>query len=301
MASSLGQSMDWGSVFCSPLKYFLCFYFPESQISCEGRFDHIICKPPSVNLLSAHLQLVGLINNIFINPEDVQSLVAYNSCDIRKSLLDLQFWVASGGGIKAPYKRPLGWKADSHSKVDRSENPKLMSMQSEKNTCDFTSSVVHCQELEPAGLTGVLADGGEESMFLSLSDWEAIKNGSLRPSLSSPFGGSHWQTKLDNPDSNVSQPKKKMLSNADHFTDSVLESTDTNDSQQNSNDNKSGDDSLPPLQVDQLLFESVHGLLNCVSEPAKGVLSCLQREEEEEQGYPAQVISVDENLSNDYK
>ena len=292
--------MDRGSEFCSPLKYSLYVYFSESQISCEGRFDHIICKPPAVNLLSAHLQLIGLINNIFINPEDVQSLVSYNSCDIRKSLLDLQFWVASGGGIKTPYKRPLGWKADNHTKGDRSENPKLKSMQSEKNSCDFTSSVAHSQEHEPAGLTGVLADGGEESMFLSLSDWEVIKNGSLRPSSPSTFDGSQWQTKVDNPDSNLSQPKKKMLSNADHFTDSILESTDTNDSQQNCNDSKSGDDSLPPLQVDQLLFESVHGLLNCVSEPAKGVLFCLQKEEEN-QGYPAQVISVDWNLSNDFK
>lgn len=234
------------------------------------------------------------MNKIFINPEDIQSLVACNSCDIRKSLLDLQFWVESGGGIKVPYKRPLGWKTESHTKGDRSENPKLMSVQSERNTCDFTSYVAHSQEHEPAGLTGVLADGGEESMFLSLSDWEAIKNGSARPSLPSPFCGSQWQTKGNNPDSDFSQRKKKMLLSADHLTDSIFESTDTNDSQQNCNDDKSGDDSLPLPQVDQLLFESVCGLLNCVPEPAMGILSCLQKEEEKQ----PQVISNDENLNN---
>ena len=75
-------------------------------MSCEGRYDQINVKCPSVNLLSAHLQLVGLMNNMFINPEDLKSLVAHNNCDIRKSLLNLQFWSASHGGLKMPYKRP---------------------------------------------------------------------------------------------------------------------------------------------------------------------------------------------------
>ena len=46
------------------------------------------------------------MNNMFINPEDLKSLVAHNNCDIRKSLLNLQFWSASHGGLKMPYKRP---------------------------------------------------------------------------------------------------------------------------------------------------------------------------------------------------
>ena len=91
------------------LESFKLHYFSETQVSCEGRYgryDQINVKCPSVNLLSAHLQLVGLLNNMFINPEDLKSLVAHNNCDIRKSLLNLQFWSASHGGLKMPYKRP---------------------------------------------------------------------------------------------------------------------------------------------------------------------------------------------------
>ena len=91
------------------LESFKLHYFSETQVSCEGRYgryDQINVKCPSVNLLSAHLQLLGLMNNMFINPEDLKSLVAHNNCDIRKSLLNLQFWSASHGVLKMPYKRP---------------------------------------------------------------------------------------------------------------------------------------------------------------------------------------------------
>ncbi|XP_068761960.1 ATPase family AAA domain-containing protein 5-like isoform X1 [Montipora capricornis] len=261
----------------------------ESQVRCEGRFDQIILKPPSVNLLSAHLQLVGLVNNIFINPEDLQSLVARNNCDIRKCLLNLQFWVVSGGGFKAAYKRPPGLKDKSSSVAERCENSERVSVDDGNSAERLIADLAPSQDKErkQAAVISVLADEGEESMFLSLSDWQAIKDGSLRPSSRSFRREGDRQTGVDNSDSDFCQPKRKMLVCADGSTDSIFEVTDTNDSQMSCNSDKNGRDSLPFPPMDRLLFESVHGLLNCVAKPAIGTLSAL-REEDEKQRHRVQ-------------
>lgn len=260
--------------------------FVDSQVSCEGRYEQINLKPPSVNLLSAHLQLVGLTNNMFINPDDLKSLAAHNNCDIRKSLLNLQLWAASGGGVRTPYKRPASLKEKGNI-GDQNKS----SVSHDSNTgCAATDIIVPSREvlqIEPATAGGVLADGGEESMFLSLSDWQAIKSAGTRRSSRSSRIGSLRQAEGDNSDSDFSEPKKKTLVCADGSTDSIFEVTDTNDSQPvSSNDNKA-DDSLQLPPMDGYLFESVHGLLNCVAEPAVGSLSVLQ--EVEKPGFPGQV------------
>ena len=262
------------------IKYYRYHSFTESQVSCEGRYDQINLKHPSVNLLAAHLQLVGLMNNMFINPEDLKTLVAHNNCDIRKSLLSLQFWSASGGGVKIPYKRPANLK-DKGTIAEKNQTAQPMSIRHTTNTACVATDVVSSQEvphLEPIITGGVLNDGGEESMFLSLSDWQMIKSGGLRRSSRSSHCGSLKPTG-DNSDSDFCEPKRKTLVCADGSTDSIFEITDTNDSQPVSSSDKRPDDSLPLPHMDGLLFESVHGLLNCVVKPSKGSLSVLRKEE----------------------
>lgn len=233
-----------------------------------------------MNLLAAHLQLVGLMNNTFIDPEDLKALAAQNNGDIRKCLLSLQFWSVSGGGVKLPYKRPANMK-DKANTTDKDQNSRHISLCQEINTECVTTDIVPSQEalqVDPALTSGVLNEG-EESMFLSLSDWHIIKSGGLRRSSRSSWSGSLRQGLGDNSDSDFCEPKKKTLVCTDGSTDSIFEVTDTNDSQPVSSNDKRADDSLQLPMMEGRLFESVHGLLNCVAAPSMGSLSVLQHEE----------------------
>lgn len=252
-----------------------CNCFSESQVSCEGKYDQINVKCPSVNLLSAHLQLVGLMNNMFINPEDLKSLVAHNNCDIRRSFLNLQFWLASGGGLKMPYKRPAN--LDDSSRIsDKNQTTKTSGL-ARSAACVQTNSLSQdVSQSHPTMTGGLLDEGGEESMFLSLSDWQMIKSGGLRRSSRSSRSGTLKPTEADNSDSDFCEPKRKTLVCADGSIDSIFEITDTNDSQPVNGD-KRPDDSVQLPFMDGLLFESVLGLMNCLQQPAEGSLSALQK------------------------
>ncbi|XP_041960615.1 ATPase family AAA domain-containing protein 5b isoform X2 [Alosa sapidissima] len=57
-------------------------------------------KPPVV--LCSYLQLVCLAENVRTDPWDISSLWAVQRGDIRQCLLQVQFWVRSGGGPTAP-------------------------------------------------------------------------------------------------------------------------------------------------------------------------------------------------------
>lgn len=249
-------------------------------MSCEGRYEQINLKTPSVNLLAAHLQLVALTNNIFVSPDDLKSLVAQNNCDIRKSLLNLQFWSASGGGVKIPYKRPASLK-EKESGVDKHPKPQHVLVGYDSNAENAKLNTTPSQDvlqIEPPVTTGILNDDGEESMFLSLSDWQVIKNRGARRSSRTLQRGSLREPD-NNSDSDFCEPMKKTLLCTDGTTDSIFEITDTNDSQPVKSAYKRADDSLQLPPMDSLLFESSHGLLNCVADHTTGSLSVLQKKE----------------------
>lgn len=267
--------------------------FVGSQVSCEGRYEQINLKPPSVNLLAAHLQLVALTNNMFVNPEDLKSLVAQNNCDIRKSFLALQFWSASGGGVKIPYERPASVQ-DKGDVADNYKHPKppdvsaVCNSNIDRGKTDIASSQDVLQ-IEPPVTSGILNDDGEESMFLSLSDWQVIKNRGTRRNLRTTQRGSFQQTEDDdNSDSDFCNPKKKTLLCTDGTTDSIFEITDTNDSQPVSTVDKKAEESPQLPLMDSLLFESSYGLLNCVADPTVSSLSVLQNKEK-----PGDIVEVD--------
>ena len=265
--------------------------FVGSQVSCEGRYEQINLKPPSINLLAAHLQLVSLTNNIFVNPEDLKSLVAQNNCDIRKSFLALQFWSASGGGVKIPYERPAsvqdkGDVADKHPKTP--DVSAICNNNTDHGKTDSTSSQ-YVLQIDPPVTSGILNDDGEESMFLSLSDWQVIKNRGMRRSSRTTQRGSLQQNEDDNnSDSDFCDPKKKTLLCTDGTTDSIFEITDTNDSQTVSSVDKKAEESSQLPLMDSLLFESSYGLLNCVADPTVSSLSVLQNKKK-----PGDIVEVD--------
>ena len=214
------------------------------------------------------------MNNMFINPEDLKSLVAHNNCDIRKSLLNLQFW--SHGGLKMPYKRPAHLN-DSSGISDKNQTIQTSGHAGSPECVQTNSLSQDVWQSDPTMTGGVLDEGGEESMFLSLSDWQIIKSGGLRRSSRFSRSGSLKPTEADNSDSDFCEPKRKTLVCADGSTDSVFEITDTNDSQPVNSD-KRPDDSVQLPFMDGLLFESVLGLLNCLQQTAEGSLSALQKE-----------------------
>ncbi|KAL3875830.1 hypothetical protein ACJMK2_033742 [Sinanodonta woodiana] len=65
----------------------------------EGRFEELTFKLPSPLSVASHLQVICLVENLRTDFEDLLLAVQFNSCDIRRCMLGLQFWVESGGGI----------------------------------------------------------------------------------------------------------------------------------------------------------------------------------------------------------
>lgn len=78
-----------------------CFGFDTldpSAIDVDGEFEHILLKSPTLSLYSAYLQTVCLVKNVFVNPYDIRALSWLHYSDIRRLLLNLQFWIDSNAG-----------------------------------------------------------------------------------------------------------------------------------------------------------------------------------------------------------
>ncbi|XP_016344044.1 ATPase family AAA domain-containing protein 5 isoform X2 [Sinocyclocheilus anshuiensis] len=78
---------------------------PIFGASFDGYFEEIHFKSPSVVDVSSYLQLLCLAENMRTDTKDLSCLLDWNRCDIRQSLLHLQFWACSGGGQQV--HRPL--------------------------------------------------------------------------------------------------------------------------------------------------------------------------------------------------
>ncbi|KAJ8264082.1 hypothetical protein GJAV_G00144890 [Gymnothorax javanicus] len=78
---------------------------PTFSAMFDGNFEEINFKMPSEVNVRSYLQLLCLAENVRTEAQDLSSLLCWNSCDIRRTLLHLQFWVRSGGRPGPP--RPL--------------------------------------------------------------------------------------------------------------------------------------------------------------------------------------------------
>lgn len=79
---------------------------PTFGATFDGHFEEIHFKSPSVADVSSYLQLLCLVENVRTDTKDVSCLLDWNSCDIRQSLLHLQFWACSGGGQQVQRSLP---------------------------------------------------------------------------------------------------------------------------------------------------------------------------------------------------
>ncbi|XP_044129008.1 ATPase family AAA domain-containing protein 5 isoform X1 [Bufo gargarizans] len=64
----------------------------------DGAFEEISFHTPSVVNVASFLQVLCLAENLRTDPKDLRTFVAASRCDIRQSVLQLQFWARSGGG-----------------------------------------------------------------------------------------------------------------------------------------------------------------------------------------------------------
>ncbi|NWH79391.1 ATAD5 protein, partial [Piaya cayana] len=71
---------------------------PTFSLMFDGYFEEINFKTPSLMNAASYLQVLCLAENLRTDVKDLAALLATNNCDIRQSVLYLQFWVRSGGG-----------------------------------------------------------------------------------------------------------------------------------------------------------------------------------------------------------
>ncbi|XP_077021386.1 ATPase family AAA domain-containing protein 5 [Tamandua tetradactyla] len=78
---------------------------PTFSLMFDGCFEEINFTTPSLLNVASYLQMICLTENFRTDIKDFVTLLSTNSCDIRKSILYLQFWIRSGGGFLE--ERPL--------------------------------------------------------------------------------------------------------------------------------------------------------------------------------------------------
>ncbi|NXL24006.1 ATAD5 protein, partial [Setophaga kirtlandii] len=71
---------------------------PTFSLMFDGYFEEINFKTPSLVNSVSYLQALCLAENLRTDVKDLAALLTTNNCDIRQSVLCLQFWVRSGGG-----------------------------------------------------------------------------------------------------------------------------------------------------------------------------------------------------------
>ncbi|NWW32922.1 ATAD5 protein, partial [Panurus biarmicus] len=71
---------------------------PTFSLMFDGCFEEINFKTPSLINSVSYLQALCLAENLRTDGKDLAALLTTNNCDIRQSVLSLQFWVRSGGG-----------------------------------------------------------------------------------------------------------------------------------------------------------------------------------------------------------
>ncbi|KAJ7424410.1 ATPase family AAA domain-containing protein 5 [Willisornis vidua] len=71
---------------------------PTFSLMFDGCFEEINFRTPSLVSATSYLQTLCLAENLRTEGRDLAALLTTNNCDLRKSVLCLQFWVRSGGG-----------------------------------------------------------------------------------------------------------------------------------------------------------------------------------------------------------
>ncbi|XP_006891128.1 PREDICTED: ATPase family AAA domain-containing protein 5 [Elephantulus edwardii] len=71
---------------------------PTFSLTFDGCFEEIKFNTPSLLNVASYLQMICLTEDFRTDVKDFITFLTANACDIRRSLLYLQFWIKSGGG-----------------------------------------------------------------------------------------------------------------------------------------------------------------------------------------------------------
>ncbi|KAM6164714.1 ATPase family AAA domain-containing protein 5 isoform 2-T2 [Rhynchocyon petersi] len=80
---------------------------PTFSLMFDGSFEEIKFNTPCLLDVASYLQMICLTENFRTDVKDFVTFLTANACDIRRSLLYLQFWIRSGGGCLE--ERPLSF------------------------------------------------------------------------------------------------------------------------------------------------------------------------------------------------
>lgn len=148
---------------------------PNFGATFDGYFEEIHFKAPSVADVSSYLQLLCLAENMRTDVRDVSFLLDWNRCDIRQSLLYLQFWACSGGGKQV--QKPLSTsdvkcnvKSDIHQSV-KSEDLCGDGLPPCHSAC--TESFLGIRNLETENVEELLLKN-ESSVLESIKCWDLL-------------------------------------------------------------------------------------------------------------------------------
>nr|XP_009936721.1 PREDICTED: ATPase family AAA domain-containing protein 5 [Opisthocomus hoazin] len=114
---------------------------PTFSFMFDGCFEEINFRTPSLINAASYLQVLCLAENLRTDVKDLTALLTTNNCDIRQSILHLQFWVRSGGGC-------LKDKCLAHHGGDKTNkaDPVIHSEKTTDSKIDFSQADARLQE-----------------------------------------------------------------------------------------------------------------------------------------------------------
>ncbi|NXD63801.1 ATAD5 protein, partial [Eolophus roseicapillus] len=114
---------------------------PTFSLMFDGYFEEINFRTPSLINAASYLQVLCLAENLRTDVKDLAALLTTNNCDIRQSVLYLQFWVRSGGGCLKD--KPLAHHREETNKADHI----IWCEKTTDSKMDFSQADAHPQEL----------------------------------------------------------------------------------------------------------------------------------------------------------
>ncbi|NXB67516.1 ATAD5 protein, partial [Struthidea cinerea] len=201
---------------------------PTFSLMFDGYFEEINFKTPSLINSVSYLQALCLAENLRTDVEDLAALLATNNCDIRQSVLYLQFWVRSGGGCLKE-KRLAPCEGEDTRKADNVIHP----AKSNDSKADFSQDDdAHLQEFPKCdtgcvetllGLKNILLPSEDLFTFLkhkitTMEEWNKLVQ------LLTEFQMKHVDFVYSNLDLILPLPVQ-VLSNQSEASKSILERT----------------------------------------------------------------------------
>ncbi|NWT14410.1 ATAD5 protein, partial [Vireo altiloquus] len=200
---------------------------PTFSLMFDGYFEEINFKTPSLTNSVSYLQALCLAENLRTDVKDLAALLTTNNCDIRQSVLYLQFWVRSGGGcLKEKCLAPHGEetrKADNIIHPAKSNDSKVdFSQADDARLQEFPKCDTGCVETL-LGLKNILLPSEDLFTFLknkitTMEEWNKLMQ------LLTEFQMKHMDFVYSNLDIIFPLPVQ-VLSNQSEASKSVLERT----------------------------------------------------------------------------